>query len=97
MHFCALSRKQHRNRRNLEEPLTTSTGLYRLFTYDSALGLGVEACGRGRSRGKKSLRFPGAQLLAMLKRLGKQLRHAWPDTLLLLRGKSHFAYPEVMQ
>jgi Transposase DDE domain group 1 len=33
----------------------------------------------------------------MLKRLGKQLRHAWPDTLLLLRGKSHFAYPEVMQ
>jgi hypothetical protein len=36
-------------------------------------------------------------MLARLKRLGKQLRHAWPDTLLLLRGKSHFAYPEVMQ
>src|SRR2546423_204711 len=74
-----------------------STGLYRLFTYDSAVGLWVEECGRGRSRGKKSLRFPGAQMLARLKRLGKQLRHAWPDTLLLLRGKSHFAYPEVMQ
>jgi Transposase DDE domain group 1 len=36
-------------------------------------------------------------MLARLKRLGKQLRHAWPDTLLLLRGKSHFASPEVMQ
>ena len=36
-------------------------------------------------------------MLARLKRLGKQLRHAWPDTLLLLRGKSHFAYSEVMQ
>jgi len=36
-------------------------------------------------------------MLAMLKRLGKQLRSAWPDTLLILRGKSHLAYPEVMQ
>jgi hypothetical protein len=34
---------------------------------------------------------------ARLKRLGKQLRHAWPDTLLIVRGKSHLAYPEVMQ
>jgi Transposase DDE domain group 1 len=73
------------------------TDLYSLLPYGSALLLWVEECGRGRSRGKKSLRFPGAQMLAMLKRLGKQLRHAWPDTLLLLRGKSHFAYPEVMQ
>jgi Transposase DDE domain group 1 len=73
------------------------TDLYSLLPYGSALLLWVEECGRGRSRGKKSLRFPGAQMLARLKRLGKQLRHAWPDTLLLLRGKSHFAYPEVMQ
>jgi len=91
------TKKEHRNRRNLEKNLTTSTGLYRLFTDDSALGLWVEECGRGRSRGKKSLRFPGAQMLAMLKRLGKQLRSAWPDTLLILRGKSHLAYPEVIQ
>jgi hypothetical protein len=69
------------------------TDLYSLLPYDSALLLWVEECGRGRSRGKKSLRFPGAQMLAMLKRLGKQLRHAWPDTLLILRGNSHFAYP----
>ena len=33
----------------------------------------------------------------MLKRLVKRLRQAWPDTLVILRGDSHFAYPEVMQ
>jgi hypothetical protein len=33
----------------------------------------------------------------VLKRLGKRLRHAWPETLLIFRGDSHFAYPEVMQ
>jgi hypothetical protein len=36
-------------------------------------------------------------MLSVLKRLVKRLRHAWPDTLLILRGDSHFAYPEVMQ
>ena len=45
----------------------------------------------------KAKRFTGAQRLSVLKRLGTQLRHAWPDTLLILRGASHFAYPEVMQ
>jgi hypothetical protein len=45
----------------------------------------------------KAKRFTGAQRLSVLKRLGKRLRHAWPDTLLILRGDSHFAYPEVMQ
>lgn len=34
---------------------------------------------------------------AVLKRLVKRLCQAWPDTLLLFRGDSHFAYPEVMQ
>jgi hypothetical protein len=33
--------------------------------------------------------------LAVWKRLGKPLRHAWPDTVLSVRGDSHFAYPEV--
>ena len=45
----------------------------------------------------KAKRFTGAQMLSVLKRLGKRLRHAWPATLLLVRGDSHFAYPEVMQ
>jgi hypothetical protein len=45
----------------------------------------------------KAKRFTGAQMLSVLKRLVKRLRHAWPDTLLILRGDSHFAYPEVRQ
>jgi hypothetical protein len=42
-------------------------------------------------------RFTGGQMLAVLTRLVKRLRHAWPHTLLIVRGDSHFAYPEVMQ
>src|SRR5229473_4425644 len=45
----------------------------------------------------KAKRFTGAQMLAVLKRLVKHLRHAWPDTLLIFRGDSHFTSPEVMQ
>ena len=45
----------------------------------------------------KATRFTGAQMLAVLKRVVKRLRHAWPDTLMIFRGDSHFAYPEVMQ
>ena len=45
----------------------------------------------------KATRFTGTQMLAVLKRVVKRLRHAWPDTLLIFRGDSHFAYPEVMQ
>jgi Transposase DDE domain group 1 len=45
----------------------------------------------------KAKRFTGAQMLAVLKRLVKRRRHAWPATLLIVRGDSHFAYPEVMQ
>jgi DDE family transposase len=41
-------------------------------------------------------RLTGAQRLAVLTRLVKRLRQAWPHTLLLLRGDSHFAYPEGM-
>src|SRR5215475_1990606 len=44
----------------------------------------------------KAQRFSGAQMLAVLKRVVKRLRHAWPDTWFILRGDSHFAYPEVM-
>jgi len=45
----------------------------------------------------KAKRFTGAQMLAVLTRLVKRLRQAWPHTLLIFRGDSHFAYPEVMQ
>ena len=45
----------------------------------------------------KAKRFTGTQMLSVVKRLVKRLRHAWPDTLLIFRGDSHFAYPEVMQ
>jgi hypothetical protein len=44
----------------------------------------------------KANRCSGSQRLAVLKRLVKRLRPAWPDTLLLFRGDSHFASPEVM-
>src|SRR4029453_3038610 len=37
------------------------------------------------------------QMLAVVKRLVKHLRHAWPDPLVIFRGDSHFAYPEGMQ
>ena len=45
----------------------------------------------------KAKRCSGAQLLSVLQRLVKHLRHAWPETLIVFRGDSHFAYPEVMQ
>src|SRR6266478_1893751 len=44
----------------------------------------------------KAKRFSSAQMLAVLKRVVKRLRHAWPDTWFIFRGDSHFAYPEVM-
>ncbi len=44
----------------------------------------------------KAKRFTGTQLLSVLKRLVKRLRHAWPDTLVIFRGDSHCASPEVM-
>jgi hypothetical protein len=45
----------------------------------------------------KAKRCSGAQLLSVLQRLVKHLRHAWPETLIVFRGDSHFASPEVMQ
>lgn len=45
----------------------------------------------------KAKRCTGAQRLTVLRRLVQHLRQAWPDTWLIVRGDSHFAYPEVMQ
>jgi hypothetical protein len=45
----------------------------------------------------KAKRFPGAQRRAVVTRLGQRLRHAWPQALLIFRGDSHFASPEVLQ
>jgi hypothetical protein len=44
----------------------------------------------------KAKRFTGAQRRAVLKRLVKRLRHAWPATLVMVRGDRHCASPEVM-
>lgn len=45
----------------------------------------------------KAKRWTGSQRLAVLTRLGKRLRHAWPPTLLIFRGDRPCASPEVMQ
>lgn len=45
----------------------------------------------------KAKRFSAAQMLAVLKRLVQHLRPAWPETCIVVRGDSRFAYPEVMQ
>jgi hypothetical protein len=45
----------------------------------------------------KAKRFTGAQMFAVRKRLGKRRRQAWPAPLVILRGDSHCAYPEVME
>jgi hypothetical protein len=45
----------------------------------------------------KAKRFTGTQRLAVLQRLVTHLRHAWPDTLVSLRGESHCASPAVRQ
>jgi len=44
----------------------------------------------------KAKRFSGAHRLAVLKRGVQRLRHAWPDTCLIVRGDSHCASPEVL-
>jgi Transposase DDE domain group 1 len=45
----------------------------------------------------KATRCTGPPMLAVLRRLVKRLRHAWPDTLLMVRGDSPLASPEVRQ
>jgi hypothetical protein len=44
----------------------------------------------------QATRFSSAPRLAGLKRVGKRLRQAWPNTLVIFRGDSHCASPEVM-
>jgi len=41
-------------------------------------------------------RFTGTPRLSGLQRLGKRRRHAWPDTLVIVRGARPCASPEVM-
>lgn len=45
---------------------------------------------------KPGQRCTGEHMLAIVKRLIRHLRAAWPKTVILFRGDSHFAYPEVM-
>ena len=42
----------------------------------------------------QATRFTGPQRLAVVQRLVKRLRPAWPPTLGMVRGDSHFASPE---
>lgn len=44
----------------------------------------------------KAKRCSGAPMLAGRTRVVKRLRHAWPDTLVILRGDRHCASPEVL-
>jgi hypothetical protein len=45
---------------------------------------------------KPGKRSDGKQMLAITTRIIAHLRAAWPHTMILVRGDSHFAYPEVM-
>ncbi len=45
---------------------------------------------------KPGKRCDGKQMLAIVTRLIRHLRAAWPKTIIVFRGDSHFAYPEVM-
>ena len=45
---------------------------------------------------KPGKRADGKQMLAIIRRLIVHLRAAWPNTMIMMRGDSHFAYPEVM-
>lgn len=40
-------------------------------------------------------RMTGKQIRSVLKRLVQKIRQSWPDTLIIFRGDSHFACPEV--
>jgi hypothetical protein len=46
---------------------------------------------------KPGRRSDGSQMLSIVKRMVGYLRKAWPETLIIFRGDSHFAYPEVME
>jgi len=46
---------------------------------------------------KPGKRSDGSQMLSIVKRIVGYLRKAWPETLIIFRGDSHFAYPEVME
>jgi hypothetical protein len=46
---------------------------------------------------KPGKRSNGKQALAIVKRLIRYVRAHWPNTIIVFRGDSHFAYPEVME
>lgn len=46
---------------------------------------------------KPGKRCDGKQMLSIVKRVEGYLRERWPDTLIIFRGDSHFAYPEVFE
>jgi len=46
---------------------------------------------------KPGKRCDGKQMLSIIKRLVSYLQQHWPDTLMIFRGDSRFAYPDVME
>ncbi len=45
---------------------------------------------------KPGKRSDGKQMFSIVKRVVRYLHERWPHTLIIFRGDSHFAYPEVM-
>ena len=45
---------------------------------------------------KPGKRCDGKQMLSIVKRVMRFLRERWPEPLIIFRGDSHFAYPEVL-
>jgi Transposase DDE domain group 1 len=46
---------------------------------------------------KPGKRCDGKAMLSIVKRVAGFLRERWPETLIIFRGDSHFAYPEVFE
>lgn len=46
---------------------------------------------------KPGKRSKGKEMFAIVKRLINYIRRQWPNTILVFRGDSHFAYPEIME
>jgi Transposase DDE domain group 1 len=99
-----LGGRNHRNTHDVDDTEDRAHGEQEHIRYDGYYGgycfmpchLYEGLSGRLITTILKAKRFSGAQMLAVLKRVVKRLRHAWPDTWVILRGDSHFAYPEVM-
>lgn len=101
--LASSDRPPQRLGRALEAPEAPVRGPPEPARYDGEYGgaggrplpLAAGLSGRLRTTRLHAQRCTGPQRLAVLQRLVKRLRPAWPDTLVLVRGASHCASPEV--